>query len=133
MAYVVRFIKNVRLSKAKKINISGPLTASELDYSETILIKFLQRSHFASEIFDIKHNHPLKNKSILSLQPFYNEEDGLLRIGGRLNFSDLSSNQKHPILLSTKNHLVSLLLRQEHIRLGHAGAQTVLSNVRLKY
>lgn len=92
----------------------------------------MQAERFPEELSQLKHNKPITNKSILSLNPFL-DTDGLIRVGERLSNAQIQYNQKHPVLLPSKNHLVTLLLKKEHVRLGHAGAQTVLSNIRLEY
>lgn len=56
-----------------------------------------------------------------------------MRVGGRLENADVNFDQKHPVLLPSHNYVVILMLTQEHTRLGHAGAQTVLSNFRLRF
>lgn len=47
--------------------------------------------------------------------------------------ADITDEHKHPVLLLSKNLVVALLLRREHFRLAYDGAQTVLSNIRLRY
>lgn len=129
IAFCLRFINNSNINCQK---FQGPLTVNELQKSKTVIIKILQRHCFAQEIQELTSQHPVSNKSILQLAPFL-DNSGLLRVGGRLSHSDLATNQKYPILLPSKNHTVSLLLKREHLVLGHAGAQTVLSNIRLNY
>lgn len=51
-------------------------------------------------------------------------------MGGRLKNSELSEYQKFPRILPTKHHLTTLLIRDSHIKTFHAGAQTVLRNIR---
>lgn len=71
------------------------------------------------------------NKQLLKLHPFL-DDNGILRVGGRLTYADLLTfNQKHPILLPSKNRIVQLLLKREHIRLCHAGPPNTLFSVRL--
>ena len=53
-------------------------------------------------------------------------EDGLLRIKGRLQLSDLAYAEKHPIILPNC-HLMKLL-RFQHYLLKHAGVNTMISS-----
>lgn len=77
-------------------------------------------------------DRPLNNSKILSFKPFV-DKSGFLRVGGRLTYADIPESHKYPILLPSQTHVVSLMLRQEHVRLGHAGAQNTLSNFRLRF
>ncbi|KAJ8974051.1 hypothetical protein NQ317_016289 [Molorchus minor] len=121
VAYMLRFINN---SNPRLEKFSGVLTIKELQQSLDTIIKHLQHIHFAREISELESEKPLSNKNLISLNPFL-DKSGILRVGGRLAYATLPYSQKHQILLPSKNHVVSLLLKREHIRLGHAGPQTV--------
>ncbi|XP_026482654.1 uncharacterized protein LOC113390608 [Ctenocephalides felis] len=71
------------------------------------------------------------DRFLLQLNPFL-DENNILRVGGRLENANIPYNQKHPIILPSKNHITNLILLQEHQRLLHAGVQTVLANIRLR-
>lgn len=129
IAYCLRFTNN---AKSNSVKLNGPLAVIELEHSLIIIIKCLQSRKFAHEISQLKSKKNILNSSILSLNPFL-DKNGILRVGGRLVNSDISFDQKHPILLPSKTHTVQLLLRQEHIKLHHAGAQATLANIRLRF
>lgn len=130
IAYCLRFTNNTKLGKPK---LTGSLTAEELGNSLKAILRILQATHFNAEIEELKSGKPLSNKNMLSLNPFFDSSDLLLRVGGRLECANISRDQKHPILLPTHNHVVSLMLKYEHERLGHAGPLSVLSNFRLRF
>lgn len=71
-------------------------------------------------------------KKLKPLNPFLDANE-ILRVGGRLENADIPFEQKHPIILPQGHAIVEMFLRSEHERLLHAGTQTVLANVRLKY
>ncbi|XP_072403133.1 uncharacterized protein [Diabrotica undecimpunctata] len=127
--YCLRFIHNVR---AKSHRRTGPLTPHELSSSELMIIKLTQSHFFSSEIQFLMDNRLLNDKSIRKLNPFLDSSQ-MIRVGGRLLFSDVSYDQKFPLLLPSKSHIVNLLLTREHRRLLHSGPQNTLSNVRLKF
>ncbi|XP_074036726.1 uncharacterized protein [Leptinotarsa decemlineata] len=129
VAYVSRFLSN---SKNKETKLSGPLSIFEINSALVLVLRNLQSQYFSKEMSALKSSKSISDKSILALNPFLNEQ-GLICVGGRLRHADVPEPQKHPILLPAKNYVVSLLLKREHIWLGHAGAQTVLANVRLQY
>lgn len=128
LAYVLRFSNNASHSKNK---LTGPLSIDELSQSLMHILKNLQ-THFAKERQELLSNRPISDKNLLGLNLFL-DENNLIRVGGRLRNAEIAFEQKHPVLLPSHHHVVSLMLAQEHRRLGHAGAQAVLSNFRLKY
>lgn len=129
LAYCLRFLHN---SKPNSSKIVTSLTIDELQTSHNLIIVILQSKTFSLEISQLKNNKNISKHDIASLNPFLDSQ-GILRIGGRLSNADIPFEQKHPILLPSKNHITLLLLRKEHLKLYHAGAQTVLSNFRLRY
>jgi hypothetical protein len=129
VAYILRFINNSKPNVSKNI---GVLEVHELKCATNLILKNLQTETFSKEISELKNSNFVSDKNIQKLNPFLDTE-GLLRVGGRLENADIPFEQKHPILLPSKNYTVHLMLLQEHKRLGHVGAQTVLSNFRLKY
>jgi len=129
VAYCLRFINNC---KNKSQKVFGCLSVDELNSALNLICSILQEKYFSKEISELKDSKVLTNKSILSMKPFM-DSVGLIRVGGRLTNADIPYEQKHPVLLPANDYVVSLLLTYEHKRLGHAGPQTVLSNVRLKY
>lgn len=130
IAFVFRFATNLKSHSDQAV--TGPLTVDELARAEATVIKTLQELYFATELKELKQNKILSNKNLRSLNPFINK-NGYLCVGGRLKNADVPEAQENPILLPSKCPLVSLMLKREHIRLMHGGAQTVLSNIRLRY
>ncbi|GFX27296.1 putative gag-pol protein [Trichonephila clavipes] len=88
--------------------------------------------HYSSltkeEIRSIKKQISLPPKSPLrSLHPFI-DEHGLVRVGGRLQNSQLRFNSKHPIILPSQHSISELLIKEQHIAHLHAGP-TLLAHV----
>ena len=129
-AFILRFIYNCKTKNRDKL--TGPLSVDELRKSLYFIIKTIQETEFSKEIIELKNNKQLSNKTLLSLKPYLDNE-GMIRVGGRLINASIPFEQKHPLLLPSQNYVVSLLFNLEHLRLGHAGPQTVLSNIRLRF
>lgn len=129
LAYVLRFVHNLENKNSPN---TGILSVDELDRSLNKIVATLQKQCFSKELSEIRKSQPLTNKSIAKLNPFLDSDD-LLKVGGRLKYANIPFSQRHPTLLPSRNKVVSMMLRREHVRLGHAGAQTVLSNFRLKF
>ena len=62
-----------------------------------------------------------------ALTPFMDQE-GLIRVGGRLSKSSLTQSQQHPIILDRKDSLVKKLFLHKHIALSHCGPSLLLCN-----
>ncbi|XP_045535849.1 uncharacterized protein LOC106710483 [Papilio machaon] len=127
LAYILRFIHN---SKNKNAKITGSLSASELNKSLAYLAKQSQKESFEKEYDALRKGQQLStNCKITSLNPFL-DDDGIMRVGGRLNKSNYSHNKKHPIILDGKHRLTKLIFEREHLRQLHGGPQLILYSVR---
>ncbi|CAG9137710.1 unnamed protein product [Plutella xylostella] len=127
-AYVLRFIHNINKSNSK---LSGDLSLEELDKSYFELIKLCQSQSFPTEINSLMKKRPLSSRNrIINLNPFL-DENGILRVGGRLNLSTYENDKKHPILICAKHHFCKLIFEHKHNQeLMHAGPQALLYAVR---
>ncbi|GFY36928.1 integrase catalytic domain-containing protein [Trichonephila clavipes] len=93
-AFVFRFINNTRDTLKK----SGTLETEELKKSEEYWIKEIQKETYASEIIDLEKAPKVSDCSkIRSLVPCLDDRK-ILRIKGRLDESELSLDEKQPIL-----------------------------------
>lgn len=128
MAYCLGFIKN-----CKRQRKNGPLTVTELEAAQVCVIRMTQREEFASELNKLKANQVIDHKSkLVSLQPIL-DGNNLIRVGGRLRNASIPMEQKHPIILPSKHHLTKIIMRVEHLRLGHCGPEQLLSEIRQNY
>ncbi|XP_062539087.1 uncharacterized protein LOC134207379 [Armigeres subalbatus] len=110
-----------------------PLTTSELQHAEYLLCRLAQKETFAEELSDLSNGERVaKSSSLKWLKPFV-DEDGTLRVGGRLRNAALSVANKHPIVLSAKHPLSALLASSFHISLLHVGPQLLLATLRQKF
>jgi hypothetical protein len=131
VAYCLRFKTNSQ--KPEQNRQYGPLMPTELKLSTNLLLRLSQKETFSQEIQLLSQGKIIKsNSNVLSLSPFL-DNDGLLRVGGRLTYAHYPYNKKHPVLLSGKHKLSKLIFQQEHIRLLHAGPQLLLSSVRERF
>ncbi|GFU83595.1 integrase catalytic domain-containing protein [Trichonephila clavipes] len=80
-SYVLRFSNNVN---KRKLTLSGPLSATDIDQAETKLIRMVQEQVFLAEIKSLQSKGVVSpNSKLRNLNPFIDSE-GLLRVGGRL-------------------------------------------------
>ncbi|KAL0893471.1 hypothetical protein ABMA27_013673 [Loxostege sticticalis] len=133
LAYVMRFCDNLKLKVAdKNIKLEKRfLSANELQKALLVLIRYDQSINFHNEIHALKSGKEI-NGSLKPLHPFIDKEN-ILRVGGRLQNSDISYTQKHPIILVKGSYITTLIIRSEHARLLHAGPKLLLSSLNQKY
>ncbi|XP_055527683.1 uncharacterized protein LOC129720257 [Wyeomyia smithii] len=131
------FYKNCRASRELRLVV--PLTPEEFDYSLKILIRITQRSSFPAEIRRFTKDKPSTNivnsgmkSSLLNLNLFM-DEFGLLRIEGRLRYSNAPFDTRFPILLPAKHKLSLLIARVIHLRTLHGGPTLLLATMRQRY
>ena len=119
-AYCLRFLSNIK----KKISCSelarGVLQAEELNAAEEYWIKQSQM-----ELSSWKEKHK-------DLAPF-KEENGVIRVGGRLGRSSLPYEDVHPILLSSSSRIAKLIMKETHAMMGHPGCERTLCFTRRRY
>lgn len=109
---------------------SGVPTATVLRYALKAWIKFAQGSTFSEEILCCQRKEELPRRSKLtSLRPFIDEE-GILRVGGRLKKSQLAFHHKHPIILPKRHHLTKLIIEQAHQVTLHGGTSLMSAFLR---
>ena len=110
-------------------------------------MKYVQRQSFSEELvclLDKESEVELKksvrvscarsvknSSSIAKLDPVL--RDGLLSVGGRLRRAPIEQEQRHPVILPKKHHVVDLIVRHYHLLSGHSGQKYVLSLIRKSY
>lgn len=123
-AYVLRFLNNVK----NKDKCLGVLSVEELKQSHDKLIMLAQIESFPNEYLTLKKDKPLPQTSnILCLKPYM--ENGLLRVGGRIENSPYSHNKKHPILLHNRHILTKLIVPTVIPHKAHACWAAVTSGI----
>lgn len=128
VAYCKRFINHYVFKKPP--GRSRTVTADELHASLLSIVRVAQKDSFMEELRQLAKKHALDRKSALSgLNPFLSPE-GILRVGGRLENSKFSYDQRHPKILSAKHPLTRLIFAEAHLRNLHAGPQALLACVR---
>ncbi len=128
VAFILRFKNNCLKSASDRVK--DPLKIQEFNLAKKHLIKVAQRQSFPDEFSHLIEKRPIANNSkILNLTPFL-DSDEIIRVGGRLEFSDFSPDKKHPILLHSSHHFTKLLFAHEHVKLMHIGPQALLSSIR---
>ena len=149
VVWLLRYIKFLRWKCNPQLlpPCAGKITVAEMVQAETAIVKAVQSQTF-SEVLCLLHNHEdfhaavnlvseetLQKKPALkkfrSLNPYL--VDGILRVGGRLQRSNLSMQEKHPVILPAQHPITALIVMMYHEREGHMGCSQVLTAIYRQY
>ncbi|XP_070378097.1 uncharacterized protein [Dermacentor albipictus] len=129
-AWVLRFFHNTRHSGQK---YEGPITTEEVQKAHTCLILQVQFEAFQVELQCLRRSTRVPSDSpIRDLSVIY-DDDGVLRVGGRLGAAELSYNMKHSVILPSRYPFTELTISAADRRLLHAGALEALTELREMY
>ena len=122
MAYCLIFIK--------KSHRSLPLRAASINQARLKWVKLVQQTHFEDTIESIKAQKPNKQAKQLAL---FLDEDGILRVSGRLANAPLQFGAKFPALLPKNDRFTELVVQDAHHRQLHFKARGTLTQIRQQY
>ena len=137
VAWLLRFKQNVLsvIRGSVTTNRNTLLSVTELESAELELLKQVQKTRFPviASYFSPKVDFQRLPRSIKRLCPII--INGILRVGGRLDFTDLhvEFDLGHPIIFPNDSHFTELLIRQCHSQLGHCGHGHTWSILRQRY
>lgn len=123
-AWILRWVRCLRQPTA---SCTGPLTGEERTGALLRCARQVQQTIFPSAL----SKHPL-SLDYRALQPFI-DEDGIVRVGGRLERSSVPHAHKHPVLLTRRHHLSRLIISDIHDRHFHAGPTLTVSLLRCRF
>ncbi|XP_075158049.1 uncharacterized protein LOC142231320 [Haematobia irritans] len=135
IAYIFRFYHRTHYSHASRnVYHDTTLTATELKAVRLRLAVLSQRAHYPDECRFLMEKKPLGSwSSLLSLNPFLDEE-GVMRLNGRLSrCPTLSYSERHPIIVPYNSRFARLLVKYVHDISIHGGNQLVLRLIRIEY
>ena len=132
MSWCLRFVFNCRSSPEARLHLSK-LSLSELQNTDTKLIKLSQERSFKAERNKLLSTGAVSRGGCLSHLRPYLDEDGLIRVGGRLEKSALTTGQKHPIILHRTDRLAKLIYTQLHVDNLHVGPTALLALMTLQF
>ena len=117
----------------------------ELRQAELAIVRAVQEKSFSKEIQLLRNfkeksstdrNHVRQRKTVMKktsslfrLDPFLDNE-GILRVGGRLSRSSIPLHVKHPAILPRKGHVTALVIKHYHQRIRHQGRGMTLNELR---
>ncbi|XP_075162850.1 uncharacterized protein LOC142235483 [Haematobia irritans] len=130
-AWALRFINNANVSKTK---IRGDLKIEEENWAEKILCRLVQKSSFHLEYKCLEKRLLVDRSSdIKSLCPFLDEE-GLMRVQGRLdNAVAITYEARKPCILPKNHNFTHIMINWYHCQFHHGNNSTVINEIRQRY
>ncbi|XP_066928380.1 uncharacterized protein [Clytia hemisphaerica] len=125
VAWLLKIKRNFRKSKTQPINWKI-LTSNELEEAEKVIIQIAQRESFTDE------TTAMKSKKLLQLKPFV-DDDGILRVGGRIKHAKVDYTRKHQIVICSKHPIARILTLHFHESNFHCGREATLAILRNQF
>ena len=118
-----RAVANCAKLKFKLLNKGGSseITVNDLNVAEKEILRSVQREAF---VFTDKILTDLKD-----LDPFY-DQDGILRVGGRIKRAKVPVEFRHPAILPRNYHITELIIRYYHEKTQHSGRGITTTEIR---
>lgn len=131
--YVKRFIDNCRKGRSiqkrrkNKVRLIFPPYTNEKAIALKYLIKLQQRVSYPKEL-----NNEFNNSELQSLRPII-DDDGILRVGGRLKHAACAYEQKVPVIIPPKTRLSWLIMNEAHENTHHGHIQLMMQYIRDRF
>ena len=111
------------------------LSAEEIQEAEREILRRAQQDSFTEECNLLSSGKPVHTTSrLLSLAPEYDKTVKLIRVGGRLRWSDqLEPDTVHPVILDLRHRVTQLIIQDTDKDLHHPGAERLFAELRRKY
>lgn len=152
LTYVNRFVANCRKGYAQKPKTA--ITSDELRRDvrkyvpfptkveeSTALKTFIKREQQIAYPTECAHfrkygnNHPKlfpEKSKLMSLNPFV-DNDGLIRVGGRIDKAELPYDTCHPVIVPPYSRLSKALILEAHRKTNHGGTQMMIQYIRANF
>jgi hypothetical protein len=111
---------------SKKIRVVFDASAK----SNNVIVKSIQKRSFAEEYHQLSTGGGIEKNS--TIRPFL-DENGVIRVGGRIRNANLAYNQKHPVLIPKNHNVTEAIIRHFHVKNLHSGTQSTLASIRQQY
>ena len=139
-AWIVRFISNCKrtiIQNSQKTgnkqsnSMAATLESEEISNAEKY---WVQSERFLDELTSVRGRGSISRNSPLWRLSAFLDSDGILRVGGRLEMSNLPYDAKHPVILPAKHHISRLVITHIHNQGHHnLGVNFTLAELRQKY
>lgn len=135
VAWLRRFIEYWMILHSSSLEGSvhlGCLKVEELESAKRKVLMIVQKEVYGRLLSEFKNNSNVNSQNDLKrLSPVM--RDGLLCVGGRLNYSDYPDDFKYPVILPSRHLVTEMIVRHYHKEEGHSGTSQVLAAIRKYY
>ncbi|CAB0017564.1 unnamed protein product [Nesidiocoris tenuis] len=121
VGWLKRFSYNCRRQNQGQ-NLRGAVTVEELVVAENMVWRLVQEESFTSDSDD----------RLQELRPF-NDDFGLIRVKTRISERNDQVSFTMPIVLPHGHPVVERMMRDYHVKNGHAGALTLAAQMRERF
>ncbi|XP_017469384.1 PREDICTED: uncharacterized protein LOC108361294 [Rhagoletis zephyria] len=110
------------------------ITAHEVRKTELMLVRLVQMTAFAEDVLLVREGKELSNRSSLfDLTPVIDDE-GILRVGGRIDHAEsLPMYTRRPIIMPRDHPMSRLITRHYHEMYYHQNQESIICAIRSKY
>ena len=122
----------LRLRGNTNKNTLTAMSVTKLQEAELIVVRSIQQKHYSEEIASIKLGEAVPKSSDLYRLNCFLDKKLILRVGGRLKFTNLYSVYKHPIVMPKRAHVSLLLIRDCHQSIQHQGRGMTTNEARAR-
>ena len=120
--YVQRFISNLMSRRKGEKLRSGATSMEERDGVKQMWLMYDQQSITIERL----------NQLVVSLGA-YKDDNGIIKLKGRLEHSDLPTSAKFPVFIRRDSFLGDLIIHDAHERVKHSGIKDTLCQMRSEY
>lgn len=131
IAWIWRFLYNCRPELYPRQ--TGDVTEAEEERALITLVREEQRRYYKVELEALTQQREVPKSSQLWRIALQIDEQGILKLRGRLEHSLCPEGQKHPMILPDVSYLADLLIRQAHKETFHGGYQVMAATLRQRF
>lgn len=133
IASITKLISLCKAKVSKSQHLISHIGLSDLKNAESIIAREYQRVYMPCEFRLLSTGKNIqKSSKYHSSSPFWHADQQVIRGGGRNQNANVHYNQRHPIILP-KCPLSHILAREAHRQLMHAGKDSIIVSVKLRY
>ncbi|XP_063975044.1 uncharacterized protein LOC135161426 [Diachasmimorpha longicaudata] len=122
-----------KLERKRGIIVPALFSPGSMEAARLYWVKATQAHHLQAECDIISHGLQLKKSHPLTKLTAFIDQQGVLRVGGRLKFSTLGPESRHQAIIPQGSVLAELIIRDSHQRTLHGGTQLTLAHLRRSY
>ena len=128
ISYVLLFIQKCR--KKNRVPFRKTRSQPEFDFSTLLSVEILSKASFAIfKLVQTKYFSSTSDSKLSSLNVFL-DDNGLIRVGGRLKRSLLDSSVKYPIVVPKHSEIAKSIVRFYHDKVFHSGRNITMNEIR---